>query len=264
MQPLKKIILKLYLAWAVAAFCLIMTVSLPLVTLPFLLGEKLGGRIAYFFLKIWGHGFGLVSLIRFRTVNRRSIDRRQPYIYVANHNSYLDSPAFVTAIPGQCRPLGKSEMRKIPVFGWLYPYVVVVVNRSSIASRIKSMNALKTKLRQGISVFIFPEGSINTGENPLLPFYEGAFRLAVETQTPMLPMIILNSRCLLPRTKFELRPGTITTVFLEPVPVAGLTMRDVPMLKEQVFRIMRDALDEHAHYQPRKDSIFFEPKTSFG
>lgn len=264
MRLLKNVLLKLYLAWAVAAFCLIMTVSLPLVTLPFLLGEKLGGRIAYFFLKIWGHGFGLTSLIRFRTVNRRSIDRRRPYIYVANHNSYLDSPAFVTAIPGQCRPLGKSEMRQIPVFGWLYPYVVVVVNRSSIASRIKSMNVLKQKLRQGISVFIFPEGSMNTGESPLLPFYEGAFRLAVETQTPLLPMVILNSRRLLPRAKFELRPGTITTVFLKPVPVAGLTLRDVPMLKEQVFGMMRDALEEYENRQPRQNSIFWEPKTSFG
>ncbi len=264
MRLLKNALLKLYLAWAVAAFCLIMAISLPLVTLPFLLGEKLGGRIAYFFLKIWGHGFGLTSLIRFRTVNRRSIDRTRPYIYVANHNSYLDSPAFVTAIPGQCRPLGKSEMRKIPVFGWLYPYVVVVVNRSSIASRIKSMNALKEKLRQGISVFIFPEGSMNTGDTTLLPFYEGAFRLAIETQTPILPMVILNSRRLLPRAKFELRPGTITTVFLRPVPVAGLTLRDVPVLKEKVFGLMREALEEYENRQPRQNSIFWEPKTSFG
>jgi 1-acyl-sn-glycerol-3-phosphate acyltransferase len=242
-KALKKTLLKIYLAWAVAAFCVIMTVSLPLVTVPFVLGERLGGRIAYFFLKLWGHGFGLTSFIRFRAVGRERIRPGQPYIYVANHNSYLDSPAFVTAIPGQCRPLGKAEMRKIPVFGWLYPYVVVVVDRSSVASRIRSMNALKDKLKQGISVFIFPEGSMNTTDQPLLPFYDGAFRLAVESQTPIMPMVILNSRRLLPRTKFELRPGTITTVFLEPVPVTGLTLRDIPELKEKVYQRMKDAYE---------------------
>ena len=69
-KALKKTLLKIYLAWAVTAFCVIMTVSLPLVTVPFVLGESLGGRIAYFFLKLWGHGFGLTSFIRFRAVGR--------------------------------------------------------------------------------------------------------------------------------------------------------------------------------------------------
>lgn len=264
MDFLKRAVLKIYLFWAVATFCIIMTLSLPLVVLPFVLGEKLGGRISYIFLKLWGYGFGLTSFIRFKTINRHKIDQSQPYIYVANHNSYLDSPAFVTAIPGQCRPLGKVEMKKIPVFGWLYPYVVVVVDRSSVASRIKSMNALKDKLKKGISVFIFPEGSMNTSDQPMLPFYDGAFRLAIETQTPVLPMVILNSRNLLPRVKFELRPGTITTVFLEPVPVEGMTMKDVAVLKERVYRQMKEALDYYNAYGAEEDNIFLEPKTSFG
>jgi len=264
MELLKKVLLKIYLAWAVVTFCIIMTLSLPLVTLPFVLGEKRGGRLAYFFLKLWGYGFGLTSCIRFKTIHREKIDRSQPYIYVSNHNSYLDSPAFVTAIPGQCRPLGKAEMLKIPVFGWLYPYVVVVVNRSSLSSRIKSMNALKEKLRQGISVFIFPEGSMNTTTQPLLPFYDGAFRLAIESQTAVLPMVILNSRTLLPRTKFELRPGTITTVFLEPVLVAGLTLQDAPALKEKVYRRMKDALEYYNAYGTEENNILFEPKTLYG
>ncbi len=264
MDWLKKIILKIYLFWAVVTFCIIMTLSLPLVTLPFLLGEKRGGRIAYIFLKLWGYGFGLTSFIRFKTVNREQIDRDLPYIYVANHNSYLDSPAFVTAIPGQCRPLGKAEMLKIPVFGLLYPYVVVIVDRSSAASKVKSLSVLKEKLQQGISVFIFPEGSMNTTSEPLLPFYDGAFRLAIESQTPIRPMVILNSRHLLPRTKFELRPGTITTVFLDPVPVAGLTLQDVPKLKENVYKRMKDTLDYYNAYGAEENSIFLEPKTSFG
>lgn len=241
---MKKFLLKVYLAYSITVFCLIMTASLPLVTLPFLLGERIGGRIAYFFLKCWGYSFGLLCGIRFRTVGRKKISRDQTFVYVANHNSYLDSPAFVTAIPGQFRPLGKTEMKKIPVFGWLYPYVVITVDRSSGESRLKSMRQLRHKLRNGISVFLFPEGTMNQTTDPLIPFQDGAFRLAVEMQTPVFPLVILNSRRLLPRKPFVLRPGTITTVFLDPIPTEGLTVKDVPALKQQVADQMKAALED--------------------
>ncbi len=244
---MKKFLLKVYLAYSITVFCLIMTASLPLVTLPFVLGERVGGRIAYFFLKLWGTSFGLLCGIRFRTIGRNKIPRNQPFVYVANHNSYLDSPAFVTAIPGQFRPLGKTEMKKIPVFGWLYPYVVITVDRSSVESRLKSMRQLRQKLRSGISIFLFPEGKMNQTTDPLLPFHDGAFRLAVEMQTPVFPMVILNSRRLLPRKPFELRPGTITTVFLDPIPTQGLTLKDVAALKQQVADRMQSALEEQEH-----------------
>lgn len=241
---MKKFLLKVYLAYSITVFCLIMTLSLPLVTLPFLLGERVGGRIAYFFLKGWGYSFGYLCGIWFRTVGRHKIAPKQPYVFVANHNSYLDSPAFVTAIPGQFRPLGKAEMRKIPVFGWLYPYVVIVVDRSSAQSRLRSIRQLKEKLQRGISVFLFPEGKMNQTTDPLLPFHDGAFRLAVETQTPIMPMLILNSRRLLPREPFVLRPGVITSVFLEQVETKGLTLADVPALKQQVYEQMKTALEQ--------------------
>ncbi len=248
---MKKFFLKIYLAYSIVVFCLIMTLSLPLVTIPFLLGERTGGRIAYFFLKVWGNSFGCLCGIWFRAVGRSKIEPGRTYVYVANHNSYLDSPAFVTAIPGQFRPLGKSELKKVPVFGWLYPYVVITVDRSSTASKLKSMRTLREKLASGISVFLFPEGKMNRTADPMLPFQDGAFRLAVEMQTPIMPMVILNSRRLLPRSPFVLRPGVITTVFLEPVEVAGLTMADVPELKRKVADRMREALEEQDQYQYR-------------
>ncbi|MBD0257116.1 MAG: 1-acyl-sn-glycerol-3-phosphate acyltransferase [Cytophagales bacterium] len=245
---MKKLLLKIYLAYSIAVFCVIMTASLPLVTLPFVLGERVGGRIAYFFLKAWGTSFGWLCGIWFRTVGRRKIDTRRTYVYVANHNSYLDSPAFVTAIPGQFRPLGKAELKRVPVFGLLYPYVVITVDRGSTASKLNSVRKLRQKLSRGISVFLFPEGKMNQSADPLLPFQDGAFRLAVEMQTPIMPMVILNSRRLLPRSPFVLRPGIITTVFLEPVEVAGLTMADVPGLKQRVYDRMREALEAQHRY----------------
>jgi 1-acyl-sn-glycerol-3-phosphate acyltransferase len=242
---LKKVLLKIYLVWAVFNFTVIMTATMPFIILPLvLLGEKRGGPISYFFLKSWGFLFGLCSGIRFKTENRKDVPRDQPFVYISNHNSYLDSPAFVLAIPGQFRPLGKIEMKKIPIFGWVYPYVVIMVDRRSLESKRKSMLTLMQKLKEGISIFIFPEGKMNQSSDTLLPFHDGAFRIAVETQTSIMPMIILNSRHIMPRHEFQPRPGTITTRFLSPVPTKGLTIQDIPQLKRQVYTLMKEAIEQ--------------------
>lgn len=244
MMLLKRILLKLYLVWAVANFTVIMTLCMPFIILPLVvLGEQAGGRIAYFFLKVWGFTFGLCSGIFFKTVNRHRIPRKQTFVYVANHNSYLDSPAFVLAIPGQFRPLGKVEMQKIPIFGWVYPYVVIMIDRNRLESKKKSMLALKQKLAHGISVFLFPEGKMNRSADTLLPFQDGAFRIAVETQTPIMPMVILNSRKLMSRDAFQPHPGTITTRFLEPVATKGLQAKDVPALRQRVWEMMQQEIE---------------------
>jgi 1-acyl-sn-glycerol-3-phosphate acyltransferase len=242
----KKVLLKIYLVWAVFNFTVIMTVTMPFIILPLaLLGEKKGGDISYFFLKSWGFLFGLCSGIRFKTANRKDVPKNQPFVYVSNHNSYLDSPAFVLAIPGQFRPLGKVEMKKIPIFGWVYPYVVIMVDRSSLESKRTSMLTLMQKLKEGISIFIFPEGKMNQSSETLLPFHDGAFRIAVETQMPIMPMVILNSRNIMPRHEFQPRPGTITTKFLSPVSTQGLTLRDIPRLKAQVYGMMKQAVEQN-------------------
>jgi 1-acyl-sn-glycerol-3-phosphate acyltransferase len=252
----KRILLKIYLVWAVFNFTVIMTATMPFIILPLVvLGEKRGGNISYFFLKSWGFLFGLCSGIRFKTVNKQSIPQNQPFVYISNHNSYLDSPAFVLAIPGQFRPLGKVEMKKIPIFGWVYPYVVVMVDRSSLESKRKSMLTLMQKLKDGISIFIFPEGKMNQSSEPMLPFHDGAFRIAVETQMPIMPMVILNSRYIMPRHEFQPRPGTITTRFLSPVPTEGLTIQDIPQLKAQVYDMMKQAIEQSGREVSEKSGL---------
>lgn len=256
----KKVLLKIYLVWAVFNFTVVMLATMPLIILPLvLLGEKRGGNISYFFLKSWGFLFGLCSGIRFKTANRSDVPKNQPFVYISNHNSYLDSPAFVLAIPGQFRPLGKIEMKKIPIFGWVYPYVVIMVDRSSLESKRKSMLILMQKLKEGISIFIFPEGKMNQSENTLLPFHDGAFRIAVETQMPIMPMVILNSRYIMPRHEFQPRPGTITTKFLSPVYTKGLTLKDIPKLKEQVYTMMELAVEQSEREISRKRNFKLMP-----
>ena len=174
-------------------------------------------------------------------------DPLKQYVYVANHSSYLDIPQVMKAIRKPFRILGKIEMTRIPVFGFIYKKAVVVVDRSSSERRSRSVRRLKAVLRTGISIFIFPEGTFNTKENiPLKDFYNGAFRLAIEMQTPIKPLLFPdNLKRLNFKSIFSLTPGRMRTVYLEEVPVDGLTLADMPALKQMVYELMERKLREY-------------------
>ena len=115
-------------------------------------------------------------------------------------------------IPGQFRPLAKKELLKIPVFGWIAKAATIIVDRSSPESRKKSIDRLKQFLRQGISILIFAEGTQNRSKEVLQPFHDGAFRIAIDTQQPILPMVVIGAGRLMPPSTINLRPGKIMRI----------------------------------------------------
>ncbi len=177
-----------------------MLLLLPLILLPALLGESVR-PVSFFGLKAWATIFHTFTGVRYYAEGQENLLGYPAYIYVSNHTSFLDVPALPLFMPGQFCPLGKKELLKIPVLGWIVKTVCIIVDRSSAQSRKESIRELKKLISQGTSVFIFPEGSMNRTELPLRPFYDGAFRIAIETQTPILPMVVINAGNLF-------RPGT--------------------------------------------------------
>ena len=134
-------------------------------------------------------------------------------------------------------------MVKVPIFGFIYKNAIVTVDRSSAENRIKSVLILKSVLKKGISILVFPERTINLTHHPLKEFYDGAFRIAVETQTPIKPVLVLNAYDRMHyKSIFSLNPGKSRSVFLPEVSVQGLTVKDVGMLKEKVFGMMKEEL----------------------
>lgn len=105
------------------------------------------------------------------------------------------------------------------------------------------MDHLKEVLRQGISILIFPEGTQNRSKELLQPFYDGAFRIAIETQQPILPMVIHNAGKLMPPTEFVIRPGTIHMEVLPEISTTGLTTQDVAALKDKIVSLMKSKLE---------------------
>lgn len=173
-------------------------------------------------------------------------DKCKPYIFVTNHVSLLDAAILPKAYRQPIRPLGKVEMGKIPLFGFIYKNAIVTVDRNSAVNRAKSIRVLKSIISKGISVLVFPEGTYNETNLPLKNFYSGAFRVAIETQTPVKPVLFLDAYARMHyQNIFSLTPGRCRIIYLEEIPVEGLKVDDTEDLKWKVYEIMERKLEEY-------------------
>lgn len=246
MNVVKKILRVFYLVWAVFWFVLYMLLIFPLVIIFSFFGKIRGGNLIYSLLHSWGAFWFFMVGIRVRIIHEDRHEPSKQFVFVANHISNLDAAMLVKVMRQHFRPLGKIELKNIPVFGYIYKTVVVVVDRSDAAHRQRSIRQLKSVIRKGISILIFPEGTFNETGKPMKKCYDGAFRLAIETQTPIKPLIFPDTFSRMHhRSSFSLNPGICRAVFLPPVSVEGMTMEDLPRLKQQVTAIMEAKLREY-------------------
>ena len=147
-------------------------------------------------------------------------------------------------IPGEFRPLAKKELLKIPVFGLIARGATVIVDRSSGESRKKSLDKLKKTLAEGISILLFAEGTQNRSKEILQPFKDGAFRLAVDTQMPVLPMVVIGAGPLMPPGTINLKPGLIKIIVGHEISTSGMT--ETMVLKNHTFDMMKDMITQNS------------------
>lgn len=203
----------------------------------------------YQLCRFWAGAWYITIGIKHEEIYEHPHDRDLQYIFVANHISYMDIPAIVLIAHQPMRVLGKYEMVKVPVFGWIYRAAVILVDRRNSETRAKSVRALKSALKHHISIFIFPEGTFNESPQPLKDFYDGAFRIAIETETPIKPVLLIDTLDRLHyKSLFEMTPGKNRVVYLEEISVAGLTMDDIQILKQKVYDIMDSGLRRYRSY----------------
>jgi 1-acyl-sn-glycerol-3-phosphate acyltransferase len=240
---MKKIILFIYSLYALLVFILLMLIAFPFIAIVSFFGTY-GGNAVYKIAKIWGEIWYFCICIKHKNYFESVPDKNKQYIFVANHSSYMDIPALVRCMQQPYRVLGKYEMVKIPIFGFIYKCAVILVERSSAEKRAKSFHDLKQALAKGLSIFIFPEGTFNETDKPLKNFYDGAFRIAIETKTPILPIIFLDTIHRLPPSHlFRLTPGISRAVFLKPIEVNDYTSTsEIDILKSIVYNEMEKAL----------------------
>lgn len=210
-------------------------------TLPFLFGNKISW-IAYKFLKAWAWIFSKLTFIRYAVHGKENFEKGKSYIYVSNHTSFLDIPGICLTLPGEFRALAKKELLKIPVFGIIARGATISVDRSSPESRKKSIDRLKQTLKNGVNILLFAEGTQNRSKEVLQPFHDGAFRIAIDTQQPILPIVIMGAGKLMPPGTINLWPGKIKIVVGEEIQTEGLNTEDSKDLKSQTFDTMKEMI----------------------
>ena len=221
-----------------------MFLLLPFFIYSFLLGDIKGGNVLYRICRFWADAFFFAIGMKYKNIYEEKHDTNKQYIFVSNHISYLDIPMMMKAIRRQhVRILGKAEMSKVPIFGFIYKKGAVLVDRENAKGRLTSIKNLIYFLKRKISVFICPEGTFNMTDEPLKNFYDGAFRIAIQTQMPIRPILFLDTYDRLSyKSIFSLNPGKCRSVYLSETSTEGLTINDVAILKEKIFRQMEDAL----------------------
>lgn len=234
----------LYVLWAVSTFLLFFLLLFPLFIF-FSLWGKSGRKAIWYLIKTWSYIWFFLIGIRPKISYAAPISKHQNYIVVANHASYMDTPLIFRTLPFMVRPLAKAELARIPLFGFLYKQMAVLVDRSSSGSKRKSVQHLRRTLQREGSIFIFPEGTFNESDAPLKSFYDGAFRLALVTQTPILPVLFPDAVNRWHYSGFwQWSPGLSRTVFLPAISPEGFAKNDIEGFKKKVFDTMWGHLAE--------------------
>lgn len=196
----------------------------------------------------WMRRFGRVTsaltpLWRFSVEGSRPADiDAKGYVVVCNHQSTAD-PFLLSWLPWDMRWVAKEELFRTPPVGWLMRLSGdIPLRRGDGESVAKMMAQCRATLAAGMSVMLFPEGT-RSPDGKLLPFKDGAFRLAIETGRPILPLALHGTRSCRPKGSLWFGDADAVVRALEPIPTAGLTLEDLPWLKEQVRERISVAAD---------------------
>ncbi len=220
--------------WFVLIACILILLPvmavLRVVTAPFDRGHYFVGRL---FRQIAHVTARLSPFWHFRTSGVRIPNPRHPYVVVSNHESFADI-LLISHLPWEMKWLSKAELFRIPVLGWMMWMVGDIPIRRGVGpSAIEALEHCKEVLANHVSVMIFPEGT-RSASGRMLPFKDGAFRLAVEAGVPILPLALAGTGPALPKKGWKMGRSTAEVRVLEPVPTAGLTLDDVPALRDRV------------------------------
>lgn len=235
-----------YSVYAFITFVAVMLLVFPFAIIGSMFGKIKGGNFIVMLCRLRADIWFFLIFIRHKKIFEAPHDKSKPFIFVSNHISYLDAAIIPKAYRQPIRPLGKVEMSKVPVFGFIYRNAIVTVDRSSAMNRANSIRVLKSIIKKGISVMVFPEGTFNMTTKPLKDFYDGAFRVAIETQTPLKPVLFLDAYRRMPyESLFSMSPGLNRIVYLDAIGLENLTLADLEKFKLQVFNLMEKKLIEY-------------------
>ncbi len=246
MALFSKIFRFIWALWAGFVFLISLLLVTPVYLVIFVFLGKKGVRIGHKISRVWSWFLFTFFLIRIKIHNREILDKNQPYIFVSNHASQLDIPVWALATDHFFKFLAKKELIRVPLLGYIIKHLYLTVDRQSFRARAESMEVMKNALSNGTSVVIFPEGSRNRTNKPLMRFFDGAFQLGVQSGYPIAVLTIKNSGSLLPAgSLFQMAPGTIHCYWEGVLSTEEPDTGGVQELKKQAKFWMEQRLENH-------------------
>ena len=171
------------------------------------------------------------------------VDLKNQYVIISNHFSYIDIPA-LAALNIPFKFIGKMQVNNIPVLGYIFKNLHIMVDRDSKESRKQTYIDCFRSLDQGYSIGIFPEGGIKTEKVPkMAPFKNGAFAMALEKQVPILPVSLLGAYKIM-KGSFYINWSPCEIVCHKPIYTDGFTTKDVDAFREKCYKILQSELDK--------------------
>ena len=213
------------------------TVGFGLVSIPFGFFDK-EGRILHGFARAWSKTIMKTIFSPVKIAGLEKIDPSQTHVYAVNHGSALDIPILYASLPLQFRIVFKKELLSYPlVGGHLRRSGQVCVDQQHPARSVASIRSALKTLRAGMPLVIFPEGG-RTSDGRIQPFLPGAFFLAIKAQVDVVPIALVGTYELLPMNTYHIKPRRLEMRVGEPIPTAGMTLRDIEKLSAKVQKAM--------------------------
>ena len=206
------------------------------------------GNPVHIIARIWSKSILFVSGIKVDIKGLANIDPAKSYIYMANHRSNFDIPVLLGCLPIQFRWLAKAELFKIPIFGRAMSGAgYVKIDRSNRKSAFKSIDEVAAKMKNGVSVMIFPEGTRSQDGN-LKPFKKGGFVMAVDTGTPIVPIILRGTRSIMTKGSWRINPDKVNLSIEKPIDTSGYTRDTKEDLIEKVRSVICEVFEKGAKF----------------
>lgn len=220
------------------------TLAMGLLALPGGVSDTDGRRL-HWFSRTWSWLIMKTIFSPVRVTGLDKIDTSKPHVYAANHASALDIPVLYVNLPFQFRIAFKKELLSYPVVGWqLKRSGQICIDQQNPSHSISSIRAALKGLQKGLPLVIFPEGG-RTPDGEIKPFLQGAFFLAIKAQVDVVPVALVGTYELLPMNTYHIKCRPLEMRVGEPIPTAGLTMKDLPALSTRVQKALEDL-----YYQP--------------
>ncbi|PQB05521.1 lysophospholipid acyltransferase family protein [Aureitalea marina] len=244
MKVIQAILGSLYRIWFYIWVGVVILILLPALTIS--ISRKSWYPFFFKLARVWArmilYGMGLFPKVRFD----QKLKKGANYILVANHTSMTDIMLMlhVSSVPFVF--VGKKELAALPLFGYFYKRTCILVDRNNARSKHGVYQASKERLEAGLSVCIFPEGGIPDNPVDLVDhFKDGAFRMAIEHQIPVIPMTFYDNKKRLPDTFYIGGPGKLRVRVHKPVSTVGLANSDRLSLRDDVRNtILRDLQED--------------------